>query len=98
MKNIEENDRVCAHILVSGRVQGVAFRYYARNLAYQLGMRGWIKNLANGQVELVVEGSKNSVKEMIEWCKQGPRMAQVEDVEVDWLPCSGQYVDFQVKI
>ncbi|MFZ2330225.1 MAG: acylphosphatase [Atribacterota bacterium] len=98
MKNIKENDRVCAHILVSGRVQGVAFRYYARNMAYQLGVGGWIKNLANGQVELVVDGSKNSVNEMIEWCKQGPRMAQVENVEVDWLPCSVEYSHFQVKM
>lgn len=90
--------KVCAHILVSGRVQGVAFRYYARNIAIQLDVKGWIKNLPNGQVELVVEGSKNSVEEMVEWCKRGPRMAEVEDIEVDWLPYSGKFGQFQLKV
>lgn len=96
MKNI--NGKVGAHILVSGRVQGVAFRYYARNIASQLGVGGWIKNLPDGKVELLVEGSKNSVEEMVEWCKRGPRMAEVEDIEVDWLPYSGKYNEFQLKM
>lgn len=96
MKNI--NGKVGAHILVSGRVQGVAFRYYARNIASQLGVSGWIKNLPDGKVELLVEGSKNSVEEMVEWCKRGSRMAEVEDIEVDWLPYSGKYNEFQLKM
>ena len=96
MKN--NKDKVCAYILLSGRVQGVAFRYYARNIANELEVRGWIKNLPNGKVELMVEGSKNSVKLMIEWCKKGPRMAEVEDIEVAWLPYSGKYNQFQLKM
>lgn len=91
------SDKACAHVMVSGRVQGVAFRYYARNIAYQLGIKGWIKNLANGDVELVIAGRQESVKKMVEWCKKGPRMAIVENTEVDWLPYSGEYNLFQIK-
>ncbi len=96
MKNI--SGKVSVHILVSGKVQGVAFRYNARNIASQLGVGGWIKNLPNGKVELMAEGSKNLVEEMVKWCKKGPRMAVVEDMEVNWLPYSGKYNQFQLKI
>lgn len=95
MKKNEE--KVGVHIRVSGRVQGVAYRYYARNIAEQLGIKGWIKNLINGDVELMVEGSQKTVKQMIEWCKEGPRLAIVENIEVDWLPYSGKFNHFYIK-
>ena len=91
------NQKICAHIIIKGRVQGVAFRYHARNLAYQLGVYGWIRNLFNGDVELLVEGSKKIVEEMVEWCKEGPRQAVVEDIRIEWLPYSGKYNKFQIK-
>lgn len=95
MKN--NNNKVSAHITVSGRVQGVAYRYYARDIAYQLGIKGWIRNLDNGDVESIIEGPKKSVEKMIDWYKEGPRLAIVENIEVDWLPYSGVYNQFQIK-
>lgn len=94
MNNVNKN--VCAHIIVKGRVQGVAFRYHARNFAHQIKVYGWIRNLTNGDVELMVEGTKNSVEEMVKWCKIGPPMALVENVVVDWLPFSGKYMQFKI--
>ncbi len=90
--------KLCAHVIVSGRVQGVAYRYYARDIAYQLGVTGWVKNLINGDVELIVEGSQESVEEMISWCKKGPRLATVEEVRVEWLPFSGKYNQFRIEM
>ena len=94
---MNNKEKVGAHIRVSGRVQGVAYRYYARDFAHQLGVKGWIKNLLNGDVELMLEGSKISVEKMIEWCKEGPRLAIVEDIKVDWLPYSGGFTQFYIK-
>ena len=90
-------EKVGAHIIVSGRVQGVAFRHYTREAAYRLGVKGWIKNLFNGEVELVAEGPQQAVEKMIEWCKEGPRSAIVENIEVNWLPYSGKFNRFQIQ-
>jgi acylphosphatase len=72
-----------AHVFVSGRVQGVAFRDATRSQAEQLGLSGWVRNTQDGQVEAVFEGDPDTVQQMIEWCKSGPSSADVEDVSVD---------------
>lgn len=90
------NNTFCVHILVSGKVQGVAFRYYARNVAEELEIAGWIKNLNDGRVELMIEGTKLSLEKMIEWCTHGPDRAIVENIVVDWLPCIKKYSQFQI--
>ena len=71
------------HIFVSGRVQGVTFRASTRRKAQELGVGGWVKNLPDGRVEAVFEGDEEDVKKMVEWCHKGPRLARVEDVEVE---------------
>lgn len=101
-KSKNENNRcrenmVRAYLKLTGRVQGVAFRYYARSMASRLGVKGWIRNMINGDVEVMIEGNKESVNRMIEWCKEGPRMAYVEDVTLSWLPYSGEFLDFNIK-
>ncbi len=72
-----------AHVFVSGRVQGVAFRDATRSQAEQLGLSGWVRNTQDGQVEAVFEGDPDTVQKMIEWCKSGPSSADVEDVSVE---------------
>ena len=72
-----------AHVLVSGRVQGVSFRDATRSQAEQLGLSGWVRNTQDGQVEAVFEGVPETVQQMIEWCKSGPSSADVEDVSVE---------------
>jgi len=76
--------RVRAHVYVSGRVQGVFFRYRTSELAGRLGVGGWVRNLPDGRVEAVFEGEKEKVEEMLEFCRRGPPGARVEGVEVEW--------------
>jgi acylphosphatase len=75
---------VRAHIYVSGNVQGVNFRWYATERARQRGLGGWVRNLSDGRLEAVFEGSEDDVRSMVDWCKEGPRHADVTDVEVLW--------------
>jgi acylphosphatase len=95
--NHSGKNMVRGYIKITGRVQGVAFRYYARSMASRLGVKGWIRNVINGDVEVMIEGNKESVTRMIEWCKEGPRMAYVEDLTVSWLPYTGEFLDFNIK-
>lgn len=75
-------DRTRAHVFISGIVQGVSFRANTRRKARSLGVDGWVKNLDDGRVEAVFEGSTDAVDSIIEWCHEGPSRARVEDVEV----------------
>jgi acylphosphatase len=77
-------DQIRAHVLVSGRVQGVGYRFSAVDEARRLGVKGWVCNLADGRVEAVFEGSKSAVEQMICWCRQGPLGAVVQDVVVEY--------------
>ena len=69
------------HLTISGRVQGVYFRQSTRLKAQQLGVSGWVRNRANGTVELVAEGPIESLDRLADWCKSGPEMACVERIE-----------------
>ncbi|MCL6436511.1 MAG: acylphosphatase [Leptolyngbyaceae cyanobacterium HOT.MB2.61] len=75
---------VRAHAFISGIVQGVGYRFTTQDVALQLGVRGWVRNLPDGSVEAVFEGPEESVKEMIRWCHQGPRGAVVHEVSVQY--------------
>lgn len=68
------------HLLISGRVQGVGFRYFTRENARELGINGWVKNLRNGDVEVVLDGPADKVEKMLERLKTGPRSAKVEQI------------------
>ncbi|USZ67908.1 acylphosphatase [Halorussus salilacus] len=80
----ESDDRTRAHVFVSGTVQGVYYRANTRDTARELGIDGWVRNLPDGRVEAVFEGSEDSVSEMVEWCHTGSPAAEVEDVEVEY--------------
>ncbi len=69
-------------IKVYGLVQGVFFRANARERAYKLGLRGWIRNNEDGGVEILAEGRGEAVQKLVEWCKLGPGMARVDKVEI----------------
>ena len=68
------------HVIISGRVQGVFFRSETKNYADSLGIVGWVKNRSDGKVEAVFEGPEELVLAMLDWCKQGPRGAEVSKV------------------
>jgi len=75
-------DRV--QVLIEGRVQGVGYRFSAYRQALALGLRGWILNLPDGRVEAEFEGAKADLDEMVAWCRRGPHLAKVSEVEVAW--------------
>jgi len=88
---------VCAHTLISGRVQGVSFRYYTFHEALRLGVEGWVRNLHDGRVEAVFQGDRPLVERMLAWCRLGPTGARVEEVGVDWWDPQEDLTRFQVR-
>lgn len=68
------------HTLISGRVQGVNYRYYTRQQAQKLGVNGWVKNLHDGRVEAFFEGNPETVEKMVKWCEKGSPSAVVNEV------------------
>jgi acylphosphatase len=88
---------VQAHILVKGMVQGVGFRYFVASHANQFHLVGYVRNLFNGDVEIVVEGERGAIEELIKIVKVGPRMAHIEDVQVQWGNYSGSFRMFEIR-
>jgi len=88
--------KVRAHVIVSGRVQGVFFRYETKKEALKRGVKGWVRNLPTGEVEAVFEGEKEDVEEMIKFCRKGPPLAKVKDVKVSWEEYKGEFEDFKI--
>ncbi len=86
-----------AHVLVSGMVQGVFFRYHTRELAQRLGLRGWVRNMPDDRVEAVFEGEKEAVERMLEFCRRGPSGARVSDIETKWEQPGGEFSSFEVR-
>jgi acylphosphatase len=85
-----------AHIFVSGRVQGVFFRDHTRRWASSLGLTGWVKNVRDGRVEVLAEGEKSEIDDLISRLQEGPPSALVESVDVDWEEEKGEFADFRV--
>ncbi len=76
------NRKITRHLIISGRVQGVCYRESLREQAENRGVAGWVRNRRNGSVEAVLHGSEADVQEVIAWCRRGPEMALVENLEV----------------
>jgi len=91
------NMKVRAHVFISGRVQGVFFRAHTQEKAFELGVKGWVRNLPDGRVEAVFEGDEDAVKKIIDWCHVGPPAARVDDVEVIWEEYKGEFDSFSIR-
>ena len=85
------------NVFVSGRVQGVAFRWVTVDVAQQKGVTGWVRNLRDGRVEVMAEGEEMVLKDFIEFLKKGPRYAKVKDIQVDWGAYKGEFRSFEVR-
>lgn len=81
---------------IYGRVQGVFFRDSVRESAEKLKLTGWVKNELDGTVKVLAQGEENSLKELIEWCYNGPELAQVDKIDIDWQKIKEDYQNFQV--
>ncbi len=89
--------KIRAMVTVKGLVQGVSFRYFTMQKAFPLNVRGWVKNLANGDVQGCFEGEEQDVRTLIDLCRVGPRLAQVDRVIVEQEDFTGEFKDFQVR-
>jgi acylphosphatase len=83
--------------IISGRVQGVGYRYSSRNYAQSLDLVGWVKNRVDGKVEMIAEGDKITLEQLLTWLKQGPRFADVTNVEVTLNPATGEFTKFSIR-
>ncbi|NIA02992.1 MAG: acylphosphatase [Nitrospirae bacterium] len=88
------NTRV--HLYISGKVQGVYFRENTYKKARLLKLSGWVKNLSDGRVEVVIEGTQKYVDEMISWCRIGRAPATVTEVEEIWEEPNGEFYSFDI--
>ena len=79
---MHETDYVVRHLMIRGRVQGVAFRASALVEAERLGLHGWVRNRTDGRVEALVAGSPAAVDDFVRWAHQGPAHARVDGVEI----------------
>ena len=85
------------HVFVTGRVQGVFFRQATKVTAIKNNVTGWVRNLDDGRVEILIEGENKSVDSVIEWCNYGPANSRVDNIEVNNEDHSGEFESFEVR-
>ncbi len=90
----EEQHRI--HLTLSGRVQGVGFRYYTYDEATRIGVTGFVRNLRSGDVEVVAEGTRAQLSELIDKVKSGPSFARVTNFQENWEPAKGEFREFRI--
>jgi acylphosphatase len=85
------------HGVIKGDVQGVGFRYFLIRRAQALGLTGWVTNRDDGIVEFVAEGSRPDLEQLVRAAHEGPRMALVTAVEVNWSTATGDLTQFEIS-
>lgn len=85
------------HLFISGQVQGVSYRANAARMGSTHGLSGWVRNLADGRVELLAQGEEKSLRNFLAWVHQGPAQARVDHVEAHWAPAEAELSGFQIR-
>ena len=85
------------HLIVEGFVQGVFYRMHTQQTANAMGLVGWVRNTADGAVEVVAEGEPAALQKLLAWCRRGPPSASVTAVHDEWEPASGEFTDFSIR-
>ena len=85
------------HAVIRGRVQGVGFRYFVQENAYRLNVKGWVRNRWDGTVELEGEGKQRDLEQLLKVLHRGPTSSIVSEIETEWLPAAGEFIDFRVR-
>jgi acylphosphatase len=91
------SDYAKVHGFVTGRVQGVYFRYFTQDTATKYGLTGWVRNLPDGRVEFAAEGPEGILKDFVKAVNQGPISAKVTNLELEWSKFEGEFKDFKIK-
>jgi len=86
-----------AHLIIKGLVQGVFLRYNTKKFAIELRLKGYVKNLPDGTVEVVAEGNEDKINKLIQFCKKGTSAAKVEDVSINYEKPKNEFKDFDIK-
>jgi acylphosphatase len=84
------------HAVVTGVVQGVNFRYHTRRVARSLGLTGWVRNRADGTVEVVAEGPRSQLQALLDYLRKGPEMARVDGMAVTWTQATRTFPTFEI--
>ncbi len=92
-----QGNKIRAHVVISGRVQGVWFRASAVEQARRAGVSGWVRNRSDGSVEAVMEGERGAVMQVVGWCYRGPGAAHVAGVDVKWAEPTGEFFGFDMR-
>ncbi|WP_432822768.1 acylphosphatase [Trichloromonas sp.] len=88
--------RIRARVRFKGSVQGVGFRYFTCRKALAQGLTGWVRNLADGDVEAVFEGRESEIRSALELCRQGPAGGRVDEMLIDWEEFRGEFTSFEI--
>jgi acylphosphatase len=91
-----ENDMAYVQAIVQGRVQGVGFRWFAQRAAQKLGLKGYVRNLANGDVEVVAVGERETLEALVAQLRRGPGFSYVTDVRCEWADEGPDFKGFQI--
>jgi acylphosphatase len=89
--------RAAFHAIVRGRVQGVGYRYFVLRNARMLDLVGYTRNLRDGSVEVVAEGEREQLEQLMVKLRIGPREARVELIDVKWAECGGDCSKFEIR-
>jgi len=87
----------CCHLFIKGKVQGVFFRASTQQKAQKLNLTGWVKNLPNGQVEVVAEGNSRNLKTFLKWIQKGPQLAHITSIDIYWEKPLNKFNSFSIK-
>lgn len=91
------DELVSAHLLISGLVQGVGYRWFVMRKANEYNLKGYVRNLYTDDVEVEVEGNKGLIQEFIKELRSGPRSAHITDIRIQWRDYQGKYENFDIK-
>ncbi len=86
-----------ARMFADGRVQGVNFRHYVRRFASDLGLKGYVRNLPDGRVEILAQGIEENVQKLINYIKSNPGLSDVVNLDISWEKESGNFSDFHIR-
>jgi acylphosphatase len=96
-RNLAAAMEIRAHVVVSGFVQGVGFRYFVFHRAIRFGLTGFVRNIFSGEVEIEAEGDRSLIEEFLKEVKIGPRNSRVKDVKIEWLNCTNLTKNFEIR-